>query len=131
MIGRQIQAELDIPTISQRLYYHGNELEDGSVTLGSLGVLSNDAMDLKEESEDIDLLGSGSEADPTRKKEERGFGGTLLGYSSSSSPSHTPSQHADELPSNGALTCPACTYDNTPGSFACAMCETVLDRSLE
>ena len=131
MIGGQIQAELDIPTISQRLYYHGNELEDNAMTLGSLGVLSNDTMDLKEESEDIDLLGSGSEAEPsTRRDEERGFGGTLLGYSSSSSPSHTPSQHADELPgNNGALSCPACTYDNAPGSSACAMCETLLDRS--
>lgn len=124
----QIQAELEIPTISQRLYYHGNELEDNSVTLGSLGVLSNDTMDLKEESEDIDLLGSVSEAEPTTQKEGRGFGGTLLGYSSSSSPSHTPSQHADELPSDITLSCPACTYDNPADAFACLMCETMLDK---
>ncbi|EKM55145.1 uncharacterized protein PHACADRAFT_94093 [Phanerochaete carnosa HHB-10118-sp] len=128
----QIQAELEIPTISQCLYYHGNELENSAMTLGSLGVLSNDTMDLREESEDIDLLGSGSDAEPTtRKKEGRGFGGTLLGYSSSSSPPHTPSQHADELPSNTTISCPACTYDNAADAFACLMCETMLDGAPE
>ena len=126
----KIQEELDIPTISQRLYYHGKELDDNSATLGSLGVLSHDTMDLKEESEDIDLLASGSEDEPVRKssrKEERGFGGTLLGYSSSSSPARTPSLPADDFRSSSVgLSCPACTFDNVPAALSCAMCETVL-----
>lgn len=93
----------------------------------SLGVLSHDTMDLKEESEDIDLLGSGSEAEqtPRGKGEGRAFGGTLLGYSSSSSPPRTPSQEAADIPPSAGVSCPACTFDNVPDAFSCAMCETV------
>ena len=124
----KIQAELDISTISQRLFYHGVELQDNSATLGSLGVLSHDTMDLKEEPEDIELLASGTEDDrPRRRREERGFGGTLLGYSSSSSPSRSTSRPAEDVESTEViLSCPACTYNNVPDAFSCAMCDTVL-----
>ena len=95
----------------------------------SLGVLSHDTMEVKEETEDIDLLGDESNTSTTepakRRVEGRAFGGTLLGYSSSSSPPHTPSQDVVAGPSAGQ-SCPACTFDNTPDAFTCAMCETVL-----
>lgn len=86
-------------------------------------------MDLKEESEDIDLLGGGSgdDDDRPRNNEGRGFGGTLLGYSSSSSPPPTPPTQRDEAsPDAAILSCPACTFMNAPDAFSCEMCETVL-----
>lgn len=122
----QIQEELDIPTISQRLYYQGKELNDNAKTLSSLGVLSNDVMDLREESEDVDLLGSTSDSSPPKREEGNGFGGTLLGSSRpASSAAHSSSQHEDE-PELGqtSRSCPVCTYDNAPDASACAMCET-------
>lgn len=125
----QIQTEWEIPTIAQRLYYRGHELADGSATLRALGVLSHDTMDLREESEDIDLLGSGSDAEQpaARRAEGRAFGGTLLGYSSASSPPQTPpSQGVVDGPGTAGVSCPACTYDNAADAFSCAMCETVL-----
>lgn len=127
MVCRKIQTELEIPTISQRLYYRGCELVDNAASLGSLGVLSHDVLDLKEDSEDIDLLGgSGSEREQVGREEGRGFGGTLLGYSSSSSPPQTPPQPTDDIPSSTGISCPACTFDNSPDAFACAICETLL-----
>ena len=126
---RQIQTEWEIPTIAQRLYYRGHELLDGSATLRALGVLSHDTMDLREEAEDIDLLGSGSDAEQpaARRAEGRAFGGTLLGYSSASSPPQTPpSQDVADGPGTAGISCPACTFDNAADAFSCAMCETML-----
>ncbi|KAI0664864.1 cysteine proteinase [Cubamyces menziesii] len=122
-----LNDELGIPVISQRLFYRGQELDDSSATMLSLGILSNDTLDLKEENEDIDLLSDTDvEIDGPRKKRVEGqaFGGTLLlGGGSSFGPSVPPSSSPD---TGGPVACPACTYENTPGDVACAMCETSL-----
>ena len=88
-------------------------------------------MDLREESEDIDLLDAQSDSDGAQKNVEgRGFGGTLLGYSSqtipSSQPSSTPHTPTPEADVGEPVSCPACTFANAPGTFSCEMCETVL-----
>ena len=68
-------------------------MEDNDATLGSLNILANDTMDLREDSEDIDMLGSGSERGMRRHEEGEGFGGTLLG--SSNHPSSSPQIQSD------------------------------------
>ena len=118
--------ELGVPVISQRLFYRGIELNDSSVTMLSLGILSKDLLDLKEESEDLTILSDTDDevsANGTKKKRTEGqaFGGTLLGgVSFSSVPS---SSSSADLVSNA---CPTCTFHNDPADVACAMCETPL-----
>ncbi len=89
---------------TQRLYYQGTELDDNAVTISSLGVLANDAMDLREEAEDIDLLGSTSDDGggarlPQQREEGHGFGGTLL----LGSTSNASSRRASKRSTNGPL----------------------------
>ena len=123
----QIQEQFDIPTIYQCLYYQGRELEDNTATIGSLNVLANDVMDLREDSEDIDLLGSDGEQPAHKSDEGQGFGGTLLvSGTHRSSHSHTPSDH-DEPMAEITRACPACTFENSPDVVCCAMCETPFD----
>ena len=94
----------------------------------SLGILSNDLHDLKEESEDITIL-TDCEDEPAAKKQRRtegqAFGGTLLGGSSLSlsSPAPAPPSSSQSVVSTG-VACPACTYENGVEDMACAMCET-------
>ncbi|KAI0831247.1 cysteine proteinase [Trametes gibbosa] len=128
-----LSDELGVPVMSQRLFHRGQELDDSSATMFSLGILSNDVLDLKEESENIDLLSDTDiEVDvptsggPKRKRAEgQAFGGTLLGGGSSFNsvpPSSSPSA-ADPV------ACPACTYENAPADAACLMCETPLSNA--
>ncbi|KAM5535206.1 hypothetical protein V8D89_011142 [Ganoderma adspersum] len=125
-----LNDELGIPVISQRLFYRGRELNDSSATMLSLGILSNDLLDLKEESEDITILTDSDGEAPSgtngKKKRTEGeaFGGTLLGgYSYSSAPSS--SQSLAPL----AIACPACTYENGAADVECAMCGTPLPNT--
>ncbi|KAH7913760.1 hypothetical protein BJ138DRAFT_1145448 [Hygrophoropsis aurantiaca] len=129
-----IQDELGISTISQRLFYRGRELEDSSITVEALGILINDVLDLREEQQDDGNL-TESDANQTKKrrKEERGFGGTLLGSSSqanmmaqrqtassgSSEPEGTPSIQAGKI-------CQSCTFQNVVSALLCDACETAL-----
>lgn len=91
-------------------------------------------MDLREESENIDLLDGPSDSDVPKNAEGRGFDGTLLSYSSQTVPSseasstlHTPSPEDNEhKPEVRSISCPACTYANVPDAFSCEMCETIL-----
>lgn len=125
----QLNEMLGIPVISQRLFYRGQELDDSSATMLSLGVLSNDLLDLKEESEDLTILSDTEDESTARngakkRAEGQAFGGTLLGgYSYSSAPSS--SQSIAPV----VIACPACTYENVPADVACAMCETPLANS--
>ncbi|KAI0086174.1 cysteine proteinase [Irpex rosettiformis] len=126
-----IQDQMDIPTISQRLYYQGLELDDNEATIDSLGVLAGDSMDLREQAEDADLLDSNSESESRQRKRRReegqGFEGTLLGNGGHMSSGHS-SQHEDD-PEPGEFEsgprCPACTFQNTHETLACAMCDTM------
>ena len=85
--------------------------------------MTNDLLDLQEQSEDINLLSdSDVEAEvPERRKKQRkegpGFGGTLLGGLSTSDiglPVDKPTTRA----------CPACTFANDLNTVACSICET-------
>ena len=95
----------------------------------SLGILSNDLLDLKEESEDITILTDSdgdapSGANGKKRTEGEAFGGTLLGgYSYSSAPSS--SQSLAPL----AIACPACTYENGAADVECAICGTLLPNA--
>ncbi|TBU50715.1 cysteine proteinase [Dichomitus squalens] len=125
-----LSDELGIPVISQRLFYRGHELNDSSATMLSLGILSNDLLDLKEESEDITILTDSDNEAPTgengkkKRTEGQAFGGTLLGGNSLSS---APSSSQSLAPLSTA--CPACTYENGAADVACVMCETPLPNA--
>ena len=114
---------MGIPTIYQRLYYQGRELEDKDATVASLHILANDILDLREESEDIDLLNSGSDREG-KSGDGGGFSGTLL----SGNGHHSSSPHAasdrDEASQNGTKACLACTFDNPLDEPLCTMCKT-------
>ncbi|KAI8998686.1 cysteine proteinase [Trametes punicea] len=126
-----LNEELGIPVIYQRLFYRGKELEDSSATMLSIGILSNDILDLKEENEDITLLSDtdveidGSNGGHKKRVEGQAFGGTLLGGGSSFGHSSAPPPSSSP-PAVGPIACPACTYENEPGEAACAMCESPL-----
>ncbi|TFY67092.1 hypothetical protein EVG20_g4062 [Dentipellis fragilis] len=119
-----IQEQMDVPTICQRLFYQGHELLDNEVTVPTLGILANDVLDLREESEDVDLLDESDSEVPRKKRRDEGggFGGTLLsGDPTSEDP---PSEHTASPPTSG--TCPACTFENLPTAPICSICETRL-----
>ncbi|KAG5354039.1 hypothetical protein C0989_009736 [Termitomyces sp. Mn162] len=75
-----VQEELDIPTICQRIFHHGKELNDNAATMESLEIFADDILDLRRENEAVEL-DSDSEVEP--RDEGRGFDGTLLGSSGS------------------------------------------------
>ena len=123
----QLNDELGILVISQRLFHRGRELNDSSATTLSLGILSNDLLDLKEESEDITILTDSDGDAPSGKKkraEGEAFGGTLLGGSSYSS---APSSSQSLAPLG--IACPACTYENGAAAVECAMHGTPLPNT--
>ncbi|TDL21582.1 cysteine proteinase [Rickenella mellea] len=129
-----LQKELDVPTISQRLFYHGRELEGNTTTVADAEILANDVLYLKAIEEDDELLlTSDNDELRSRKKrnEGRAFGGTLLGGGTADpSPmevdvavddtaSETPSEH----PTVTMRTCTTCTFENLPGALNCEMCD--------
>jgi len=123
----QLHESFKIPTICQRLFYKGQELQDNTVTVESLGILMNDTLDLKEEAENEDSLSNSQEGRATkRRKEEKGFGGTLLAatasYASLSADTGTSSEGEGHEPTT-AKPCPACTYLNPPDKLFCDICE--------
>ena len=126
-----MQDELSIPTVYQRLFYGGLELEDNAVTAEFLGILANDVLDLREEAEDDGTLTESDTAHIKKKRREegRGFGGTLL--IGSSQPGSRSSTEATEMDVNhepayiGATKfCSACTYANFLEATTCNMCNT-------
>jgi hypothetical protein len=121
----QIQDELQIPTICQRLFRAGDELLENSVALGALGVLARDVLDLREEREDVDLLDT-DDAAPRARDEGRGFGGTLLG--GDFAPSDAESRSASERPSSPVepdlKQCHTCTLLNPHTALSCSVCES-------
>ncbi|KAI0646997.1 cysteine proteinase [Trametes meyenii] len=129
-----LDDELAIPVISQRLFHRGHEIDDSSATMLSLGILSNDLLDLKRVDEDVILVSDtdveedGGSTGPNKKRTEgQAFGGTLLGGGSSFGFSSVPPSSSP--PVAGPVACPTCTYENEPAEVACAMCETRLPNA--
>ncbi|KAH9951255.1 cysteine proteinase [Amylocystis lapponica] len=118
------QEEFKIPTISQRLFHHGRELDDSSASVLSLGILTNDLLDLREESEDVSLLSDSDDehAKRKRKNEGRGFGGTLLGGVPQAAPEAKPVEPPRLVPTTKS--CLACTFDNPVDVTSCTICDT-------
>ncbi|KAF8798163.1 cysteine proteinase [Phlegmacium glaucopus] len=122
-----VNEEFLIPTICQRLFYHGQELEDNSATVATLQLLANDVIDLREADEVIEI-DSDSDSRPInkrRREEGQGFWGTLLGNTDSSwssSPEQTP---VPPLGSESEKPCLVCTFSNTFDAVACQICDTI------
>lgn len=114
-----LQEQLSIPTICQRLFHHGKELDDNAATVGSLEIYAHDILDLRQENEVHEL---GSDSDEKRPRdEERGFGGTLLGGFTSVERISSPPQ----LTFNMEKPCSACTFSNSADALSCIMCDTL------
>jgi ubiquitin carboxyl-terminal hydrolase 48 len=120
----QLQKELNIPTIYQRLFFKGKELTDNSETVSSLGILANDSLDLREEKENDDTLNLDTNPfgrDPP--EEGRAFGGTIL---SGVTQRANTSKEANHLSSPKERTmsnhCPVCTFINSDDLTFCTMC---------
>lgn len=118
-----MEDAFSLPTICQRLFYRGQELEDNSVTVESLKIFANDAIYVREVEEIINIT-SDSEVSPSReqrRKERPGFSGTVLGsadVSWCSSPTSTPPVDQRDK------TCLACTFSNTCDALHCQICDT-------
>ncbi|KAI0064483.1 cysteine proteinase [Artomyces pyxidatus] len=130
-IKLMLQDELDIPTICQRLFYQGSELQDNRATVASLDILVDDVLDFREAKENADLLDeSDADAAPRRREADGGgFGGTLLGgelTSDSMLDDTTLSERTSSPPADAARACPACTYQNAASASACEICDTFL-----
>ncbi|KAL4247306.1 peptidase C19 family protein [Abortiporus biennis] len=132
-----LSEDMNIPTLYQRLFYRGTEIQDNDATLISLGIMSNDILDLKEEAEDVDMLNSDGEEEGSHKRkadEGQGFGGTVLGASGSNPNNHEPvssSHSSSPAPSSSTpKSCPACTFENPPDVLACTMCDTLFDTDI-
>ncbi|KAG1891149.1 hypothetical protein F4604DRAFT_1876310 [Suillus subluteus] len=117
---------LKIPTICQRLSYCGQELDDSSVTVATLGLLINDVLDLREEAEDDE---NATTDDVTRakkrRKEERGFGGTLLASSHPNIVADATVSSEGELQSDheSPQICRVCDVQNPPNGQQCMFCQ--------
>ncbi|KAJ7087835.1 hypothetical protein C8R44DRAFT_28584 [Mycena epipterygia] len=119
----QLQKELDIPTICQRLFYEGHELEDNTATVASLQILANSIIDLKQENEIHEISDSEEVPKSKRRDEGGGFGGTLLGRTegrSSSPPKPV------EAPPPTEKACRTCTYSNPVDLPVCGMCNNTV-----
>jgi len=117
----QLQKELNIPTICQRLFYGGHELDDNTATVASLQIYANDVIDLKEENE-VHEISDSEEVPKSKRRDEGGFGGTLLGRTegrSSSPPKPAP------LPPPTEKACRTCTFSNPVDLLACGVCDTL------
>ncbi|KAF7969279.1 hypothetical protein HWV62_27809 [Athelia sp. TMB] len=130
----QLQEQLDIPAVYQRLFHNGHELEDNARDAASLCILANDTLHLREELED-DTNATDHDTGPVKKQrieEGKAFGGTLLGGSSpplSRSPTEAVEMDIDpnlSQPITIGPTCSACTFVNTPEATTCDVCETVI-----
>ncbi|KAK1222681.1 hypothetical protein PQX77_014467 [Marasmius sp. AFHP31] len=132
-----LQKTLNIPTICQRLFYKFQELEDGSATVGSLGLLANDIIEFQEQGEVHEITDSDNEDGAGSKRDEgRGFGGTVLaGGSGSFRPVNGSTLEVQAAgressfgnePTCSEKSCSACTFINPPDATFCNICSTSL-----
>ena len=115
----QLQLELNIPTICQRLFYQGQELHDNAATVLSLNIAANDLLELRKENESLESESDSGERTP--KDEGRGFGGTLL--AGGARPSSSPDKDIQRAPEEKS--CSACTFANQPSALSCTICDTL------
>lgn len=115
-----------IPTIRQRLFYQGKELEDNTETASAFGLFADDIIELQEIAKVHEISSDSDDARPSKKRrEEAGFRGTLLcnvDLSWSSSPEPIPSSSP---PTTQDKPCLACTFSNTLDAVSCEMCDTI------
>ncbi|THH17534.1 hypothetical protein EW146_g3292 [Bondarzewia mesenterica] len=123
-----IQEQLNIPTICQRLFLRGKELDDNQASVADLGMLENDIIDMRQENEDVDLLEDSDVDQPKAKRraEGRAFGGTLLGGMHSSSSLEDTMSERTPTPQDFVIACPACTLQNPATASICQICDTPL-----
>lgn len=134
-VALQIQEHLDVPTICQRLFLRGKELQENEATVAQLEMVENDFVDLRQENEDVDLLEDTDVDEPKAKRraEGRAFGGTLLGGGGGRGSSVPPTSSFEDSTSEGTstplectLACPACTLENPITATVCTICDTPL-----
>ena len=109
-----MQRALDVPTICQRLFFHGAELADGAAAAAALGIVAHDTLELREAREgerDDDVAGDGE-----RRDEGRAFGGTVLGGAGAGAGA------------GDRRACAVCTFINADDAAArrCLMCGSPL-----
>lgn len=124
----QVNKAFKIPTISQRLYYNGVELDDNSKTIAELKILNKDVLYLKEIDEDTIVLDSDTEEDAGKKRNKRvegdAFKGTLLSGGSSPPPADDlANDDANNDSSSRQKACPACTLLNPLDAVYCEVCD--------
>ena len=104
------------------------ELDDSSATVRSLGILANDCLDLREETEDENKLHSAAYERSRQREEGNGFGGTLLGGNAPSRELSAMQIGADvrALDDAAGKDCSACTYRNLRTAETCEMCQRSL-----
>ncbi|KDQ17979.1 hypothetical protein BOTBODRAFT_104384 [Botryobasidium botryosum FD-172 SS1] len=124
----KIQGQFSIPTICQRLFYSGRELEDNEATVMTLGILAHDVLELYEHrpAEDDDAFwnsdGELAEEPKRHRTEERAFHGTLLGGT-------TPVPQGTEIEMDSmdidteTVPCRDCTFANPVGVSCCTLCD--------
>ncbi|TFK55130.1 cysteine proteinase [Heliocybe sulcata] len=122
----KVQETSEVPVICQRLFYRGQELDDSSATIGSLGILSNDVIDVQQASEEA--MNDESEHAANKKPridDGRAFDGTMLGRQCEPPPDATGQENVGSAVLEVGE-CSACTYRNVEGAQVCIMCETQL-----
>jgi ubiquitin carboxyl-terminal hydrolase 48 len=102
--------------------------------MDSLGVLLNDVIDLREESEEtLEMSDEDVPQDKKRRREEeRGFGGTLLGQQAPKTNANVSTNGVSLFGSSplsspvgwDAKSCAACTFRNPLHAQICDMCNT-------
>ncbi|KAJ7709699.1 hypothetical protein B0H17DRAFT_999051 [Mycena rosella] len=120
----ELQKELKIPTICQRLFYGSRELDDNTATVASLQIYANDIIDLKEENE-IHEISDSDDVPKKKRRDEGGFGGTLLGRTEGRSSSPPKPVEAPPPPPTEKA-CGACTFTNPVDLLACSMCNNTV-----
>lgn len=129
----QISELFEIPTICQKLFLRGTELEDNEATAESLDILAHDVLELHQITEEIDIDGvSDSETGRRKPRDEgRGFSGTVLGgagWTTDSSMSSSRAGSPDAIMLVDEKSCKACTFRNTSDAVFCAICDTVFEQ---
>ncbi|KZT28434.1 cysteine proteinase [Neolentinus lepideus HHB14362 ss-1] len=121
----KVQEESGVPSICQRLFCRDQELDDSSATIGGLGILSNDIIDVRQQSQEA----LDETLDTTNKRprldDGKAFDGTMLGRQCDPQPNTRVQQDIEPVLFTDKE-CSVCTYRNAEGAGICIMCDTQL-----